>query len=929
MASAPTTDVGKPDLTWGTYGQGLLSDWWESTPDLIWPQSVITYGRMRTDPQLKAVLAAHVLPITRATWVIDPDGCKSEVVQRVADGLGVGVLGDEKGQGAARRRGVIWNRHLRQVMNYLVYGHAPFERRYAQQKDGFMQLDHLGERPPWTISYMNIGPDGIVQSVEQNTQRDPITASRLAWYVNELYGANWTGMSLLRPAFGAWLLKHEGWRVNATSIRRFGMGVPQVEAPPGASQAQLQQAQLLAAQMRAGDQSGIGLPAGYKASLMGVTGSIPDGLGWIKYLDIVMAKMALVQFLELGQTETGSRALGESFMDLFLLSLQSIADEIAVTATSGHDGMPGIITDLVDQNWTDEAAPRLVCTDVGQNYDLSAAALQALVMCGAITPDAGLDDWARKTWRLPKRTSPWQPSSRGIPAGDAISPRVESQLKGEGQTGGQPGADKGVPGQQPPPVAAAAKVKPWYVEASQWDPERHQADWEEALAHLLLQYRNVFSAQRTNLVDQVITALQAGDTGKLALSVPVAAGAQPMVQEAMMSVALRAAQELITEAAAQGVHIDLGQVRLDADALGGIATARTQVWSSYLAQQASSKALQVAGPRPEDFLSAADEVDRFLATLSEKSLRDQLGAALTAAQNAGRFAVLEAAPEAGGHVTYVAAEWLDDNTCDHCRRENGTEFDTLEAATAAYPTGGYKDCEGLMRCRGTVVAVWGDETTTLGGGGAPGPKVAARFNPLEHRGEHGRWERTGGGLAEVARNESGRLAQQTPSRFTHPDTGHAMGKTEIGDTFEALFQEHGAKLLTDKYGGPYRLISGGGGPRNTPLDFALDHSRAGELKTLNKGAVNQKTAIKKEEADRKEAAAKAAGMKPLLVVQVVDPATGRAEVYAFDAFASKTVKAMEHLGGYDFTLADFTAAQESTGHWAKRHARAKEQGLVQ
>jgi len=45
-------------------------------------------------------------------------------------------------------------------------------------------------------------------------------------------------------------------------------------------------------------------------------------------------------------------------MDLFQLALQSVADEVATTATSGHPGMPGIVTDLVDVNWgEDEPAP--------------------------------------------------------------------------------------------------------------------------------------------------------------------------------------------------------------------------------------------------------------------------------------------------------------------------------------------------------------------------------------------------------------------------------------------------------------------------------------------------------------------------------------------------------------------------------------------
>src|SRR5260221_4214118 len=118
-------------------------------------------------------------------------------------------------------------------------------------------------------------------------------------------GSQWAGISMLRPAFGAWLLKHETWRVHATSIRRFGMGVPTVTAPAGGTGAQVQEANALASSMRVGDSSGVGLPAGFSFALTGLTGSVPDALAFIQYLDQQMSVMALVGMLDLGQTETG------------------------------------------------------------------------------------------------------------------------------------------------------------------------------------------------------------------------------------------------------------------------------------------------------------------------------------------------------------------------------------------------------------------------------------------------------------------------------------------------------------------------------------------------------------------------------------------------------------------------------------------------
>lgn len=176
----------------------------------------------------------------------------------------------------------------------------------------------------------------------------------------------------------------------------------------------------------------------------------------------------------------------------------------------------------------------------------------------------------------------------------------------------------------------------------------------------------------------------------------------------------------------------------------------------------------------------------------------------------------------------------------------------------------------------------------------------------------------------AARSDDARRSQgQTRSNFVHPVTQAPMGKTETGDTYEALFEAKGAALLEQRYGGAYEAIATTGGwlSRNTPLDFKVG-DRGGELKSLSSTSLNQKTAIKKEEVERKERAVAEAGLKPLLVVQVIDQGTGTVQVYAFEAFASKAVAKMEHVGGYSYSVEDFEDAQKKTGHHDKREARA-------
>ena len=281
----------------------------------------------------------------------------------------------------------------------------------------------------------------------QTTQDDPIAANRLTWYVNEKEGANWAGTSLLRPCYTPWVLKHEVMRVHATSIRRFGMGIPSVTAPPGATPAQIEEAQRLAAGMRAGDTAGAGLPAGYQFNLTGLTGAAPDAVGFLGYLDQEITGSALASIIELAHATYGSRALGESFLDLFLLSLQAAADAVGNIATYGSPSMPGLARALVEYNWgPGEPIPRIVATDVGDRHEITATSLQLLISCGAIAPDPVLESFIRDAWGLPARPAdapypapPAAPPAPAAPGGPPPAPDDSSGGRHLGQRGTRTG----------------------------------------------------------------------------------------------------------------------------------------------------------------------------------------------------------------------------------------------------------------------------------------------------------------------------------------------------------------------------------------------------------------------------------------------------------------------------------------------------------
>ncbi|MFY1595478.1 phage portal protein family protein [Micromonospora sp. WMMD737] len=439
--TAPTSLIGMVDD--GQYGT-IVADVYEHIPALLYPASVPVYAEMRTDPRLTAIIDGYALQIRRAQWQLDGAGCRPEVTQFVADCLGLNVVGDDHA-GSARRRGVSWNDHLRSALLSQVWGHYAFEMEAEIDADGRARLAVLAERIPATITAIHADPKtgrllGIDQQITYRHASPQIPAGRLVFYSRSREGASWQGRSLLRPAYAPWLIKKEMVRVSAISNRRWGAGVPVAEALPGTnpSPAQMAEAQRLVSAARAGDQAGAATPPGFTMRIVGLSGSVPDTVGFTRFLNQEMAGSVLMPHLDLGSTETGSRALGQTFLESWTLALESEAEAIADTATRQ------VCVPIVDWNWgEDEPAPRVVVSGVGSRREITAESLQLLLNSGALAADPKLEAWVRREYRLPERDPnaprplpagpparlPHQPDTEEDPAGTE-----EEDTADEGQT---------------------------------------------------------------------------------------------------------------------------------------------------------------------------------------------------------------------------------------------------------------------------------------------------------------------------------------------------------------------------------------------------------------------------------------------------------------------------------------------------------------
>jgi HK97 family phage portal protein len=294
----------------------------------------------------------------------------------------------------------------------------------------------------------------------------------------------------------------------------------------------------------------------------------------------------------------------------------------------------------------------------------------------------------------------------GLPEGMVWEkPEPPAPAFGAGQPGGgKPATKPAAPAPKPKSVLelswlnAAPAPEPVQVD----DPELQQVqdDWEKALAALLIVWAGISAAQQAELLAQITAAIAAGTVVALAALVVSTAAAATVLSAAMAAMASTAAKQMVKEAADQGKKLPVPKAF---PGLKPVAETVAELLGQGLAQAAGREAVRVYAPgvAPEQ---VAEQVGEHLAGLSDAYLREQLGAAMTRAQNVGRLETVKDVPQ----TIYASSEVLDRATCKPCKDINGTVFDTWLDAWKAYAGGPYHACLGRNRCRGTVKATWNE-----------------------------------------------------------------------------------------------------------------------------------------------------------------------------------------------------------------------------
>jgi len=438
-----TIAAGRGDLAkvFGVAGtaitSGFLRDLGEYNGELLGLGAIRTYEKMRRgDAQVRATLAACKLPVQSAKWEVVPSRRQTADSIQASSPSTVYRLPSTSSTGAGRNTQAKakeiaafvkdnlfgglefrtstggwstqnWDEVVRNALLMVDFGCAVHEEVWTVDGDR-IRLRKLASRLPLTFYRWHTEADGeTLLALEQYGYRGGrflnvlLPADKMALFTYNREGANFWGIALQRAMYPHWYVKSQLYRVDAIACERNALGVPVWRLPKGFSKEDRDAAFNFVTQLAAHEATGAVEPPGEPSDgfrVVGYQGHLREALPSIEHHNIMISRAALALFMDLGTTtEHGSRSVGETHGDFFLLALQNLADQVAWEIESTA------IRRLVDYNFGEDAPlPHLVVANV-QARSLAAIteALTKLATAGLVVSESNLRGFLRAELALP------------------------------------------------------------------------------------------------------------------------------------------------------------------------------------------------------------------------------------------------------------------------------------------------------------------------------------------------------------------------------------------------------------------------------------------------------------------------------------------------------------------------------------------------
>lgn len=326
-------------------------------PQLNGFKAAAAYDEMRrNDPDVAAVLSAIEYVIHSIDWTVAPGGTAQ------ADIDAANFLRE-----CMEDMNLSWHDFISDICSMFPFGWAMFELVWKQRNgslpaegeidslynDGRIGWGKVALRGQESLSRWEFDEKGEIKGMHQRViwsdtrGKAPhdvfIPIEKCVLFRVKREKNNPEGWSILRPAYRPYFIKKNIEEIEVQGAEKDMVGTLTIRLPANADSDDKEVAMRILEDYHSGDQTGLLLPRtvndpeltdlDWQAELLKSPGSkMVDTDKIINRCSVMITRTSLAQFLTLGQNKAGgSRALGESMMDLFQVSVNGHLDNIEGT----------------------------------------------------------------------------------------------------------------------------------------------------------------------------------------------------------------------------------------------------------------------------------------------------------------------------------------------------------------------------------------------------------------------------------------------------------------------------------------------------------------------------------------------------------------------------------------------------------------------
>lgn len=361
-----------------------------------------TFAKMETDAHVAGSVSGIVDPLKGAKWEIKPATDKPKDLE-IAEFVSANLLrtnGEKYGREywcASSWRA----QRLPEILQMLWHGFSLFAKSW-REVNGKLVYDRIQWLEPSSVDprgWILDNSDNLV-SVQRTFRKpdsnavlqEPIAAADLALYVWDMRGARYAGTPFVRAMYGPWMRKDFVLRQALIWAQKAGNPIPVGFYPKtGYNDRDIALFEQAVQMMRgtSPDHAFFAGPLGDDGQepvmkYVGAdSGEVDRMRGLIDGENAEIAHAGASKSQLLGETSSGSRAVGGTQQDREMMTVKAAADVVCEWETHGVGPLPGLIEELVARNFANvRSMPELRVSNVApgeafQNFDELVAGVNA------------------------------------------------------------------------------------------------------------------------------------------------------------------------------------------------------------------------------------------------------------------------------------------------------------------------------------------------------------------------------------------------------------------------------------------------------------------------------------------------------------------------------------------------------------------------